>query len=97
MTTTNTELKSEIITAENRSHRMQEAFQDEKSRFAEEFVQDMHTSPIAKLLDLIGSLPEIRHEKVENVRHQINSDSYDMNHNLDSAIDMMLEEFLTDC
>jgi hypothetical protein len=97
MTVANTDKTTQIVTAENHSNRMKTSFEAKKSRFAEEFVQDMHSSPIAKLLDLIGSLPEIRQEKVSDVRQQLETETYNIDHNLDNAIDMMLEEFLTDC
>ena len=42
-------------------------------------------TPLGQLLRLIGSLPEIRHEKVEHVRHQIDHGEYDINTNLDAA------------
>ena len=45
---------------------------------------------------MIGSLPEIRQEKVYNVRDRLDTESYDMDHTLDSAIDKVLEELLSD-
>ena len=54
------------------------------------------STPLGQLLKLIGSLPEIRHEKVENVRRRIDHGQYDVNTNLDAALDKVLEEFLTE-
>ena len=54
------------------------------------------TTPLGQLLKLIGSLPEIRHEKVHGVRRQIDHGDYDISSNLDAALDKVLEEFLTD-
>lgn len=54
------------------------------------------TTPLGQLLKLIGSLPEIRQEKVQNVRGQIDHGQYDVVTNLDAALDKVLEEFLTE-
>lgn len=54
----------------------------------------MTSSPLGRLLGIIGSLPEIRHEKVSSVRRQIDSGQYNINENLDLALDMVLEEFI---
>lgn len=62
---------------------------------AEQFEPDS-TTPLGQLLKLIGSLPEIRHEKVHGVKRQISHGEYDMGNNLDAALDKVLEEFLTD-
>ncbi len=61
----------------------------------EQFEADS-TTPLGQLLKLIGSLPEIRHEKVHGVRRQIDHGDYDISTNLDAALDKVLEEFLTD-
>jgi anti-sigma28 factor (negative regulator of flagellin synthesis) len=51
-------------------------------------------TPIGQLLKLISALPEIRRDKVECVRRQIDHGQYDVNTNLDAALDKVLEEFL---
>ena len=61
----------------------------------EQFEADS-TTPLGQLLKLIGSLPEIRHDKVHSVKRQINHGDYDISSNLDAALDKVLEEFLTD-
>jgi len=53
-------------------------------------------TPLGQLLKLISSLPEIRHDKVDSVRQQINRGQYDLGSNLDAALDKVLEEFLCD-
>lgn len=61
----------------------------------EQFEADS-TTPLGQLLKLIGSLPEIRHDKVHCVKRQINHGDYDISSNLDAALDKVLEEFLAD-
>ncbi|HPD45811.1 MAG TPA: flagellar biosynthesis anti-sigma factor FlgM [Anaerohalosphaeraceae bacterium] len=53
-------------------------------------------TPLGQLLKLISALPDIRHDKVETLRRQIGHGEYDVNTNLDAALDKVLEEFLAD-
>ena len=46
------------------------------------------------MLDGIGQLPEIRYEKVEAIRTQIASGSYETPEKLELALDRMLDELL---
>lgn len=61
-----------------------------------ELYGDSSSTPLGQLLEIIGSLPEIRQEKVFNVRDRLSSESYDLEGPLDSAIDKVLEELLSD-
>ncbi|MBW8016014.1 MAG: hypothetical protein FVQ82_07500 [Planctomycetes bacterium] len=61
-----------------------------------ELFGDTNSTPLGQLLEMIGSLPEIRHEKVYNVRDRLDTERYDMDNTLDSAIDKVLEELLSD-
>ena len=63
---------------------------------AGEVYDTMASSPLGRLLGLISSLPEIRHEKVSAVRRQIDMDQYNITDNLDLALDKVLEEFIAD-
>ncbi len=49
-------------------------------------------SPLGQMLDGIGRLPEIRHEKVEAIRQQIASGLYETPAKLELALDRMLDE-----
>ena len=62
----------------------------------EEVFDEINTSPLSHLLAMIGSLPEIRQEKVFNARDNVKQDVYEMDTALDSAIDKVLEELLND-
>ena len=46
------------------------------------------------MLDGISQLPEIRHEKVEEIRRQIAAGSYETPEKLDLALDRMLDEMM---
>lgn len=49
-------------------------------------------SPLGQMLDGIGRLPEIRHERVEEVRRQIAAGTYETPEKLDVALDRLLDE-----
>ena len=49
-------------------------------------------SPLGQMLDGISRLPEIRHEKVEEIRRQIASGVYETSAKLETALDRMLDE-----
>jgi negative regulator of flagellin synthesis FlgM len=51
-------------------------------------------SPLGQMLDGIGQLPEIRHEKVDEIRRQISAGSYESSEKLELAVDRMLDELL---
>jgi hypothetical protein len=62
---------------------------------AEELLRNINTTPIGKLLKQIAELPEIRQEKVSNVRSQLNRGEYDLNSRLEMALDKVLEELIS--
>lgn len=49
-------------------------------------------SPLGQMLDGISRLPEIRHEKVEEIRSQIASGTYETPAKLEMALDRMIDE-----
>ncbi len=49
-------------------------------------------SPLGQMLNGISRLPEIRHEKVEEIRRQIATGSYETPAKLELALDRMIDE-----
>jgi negative regulator of flagellin synthesis FlgM len=49
-------------------------------------------SPLGQMLDGISRLPEIRHEKVEEIRRQIAAGTYETTEKLEIALDRMIDE-----
>ena len=66
-----------------------------RDMLAEELLHNINTTPIGRLLKQIAEMPEIRQEKVSNVRNQLKRGEYDMNERLDLALDRVLEELIT--
>jgi len=61
----------------------------------EQILESMNTTPLGKVLKKIASLPEIRKEKVLQVRRQLTQGKYDLNGGLDVAVDKVIEHLMT--
>ena len=70
------------------------AANSQRIRHRQDIVTDANESPIGKLLRNISVLPEIRQEKVLELRSRIKDGSYNCEELLDVAIDRVLEELL---
>ena len=66
-------------------------FQDD-DELMEAILENIHSTPLGRVLKTIGSLPEIRRGKVFNLRRQINEGTYDVSDRLDLALDKVLED-----
>ncbi len=61
----------------------------------EQILENIHNTPIGQVLKKISTLPEIRQEKVLNVRDRITKGEYDLNSRLNVALDKVLEDLTT--
>ena len=67
----------------------------EQDLLMERILENINTIPIGQVLKKIASLPEIRKEKVLEVRRQLNKGKYDLNGRLDIALERVLELLTT--
>ena len=58
----------------------------------ERIIENIHNTPIGQVLKNIASLPEIRKNKVLNLRQQLTEGRYDLGERLDVALDRVLED-----
>jgi len=58
----------------------------------EQILENINTTPIGQVLKKIASLPEVRREKVLDVRRQLTEGKYDLNERLSIALDKVLED-----
>jgi hypothetical protein len=58
----------------------------------EQILENINTTPIGQVLKKIASLPEVRKEKVLDVRRQLTEGKYNLNERLDVALDKVLED-----
>jgi hypothetical protein len=61
----------------------------------EQILESLNNTPIGKVLKKIASLPEIRKDKVMDVRQQLTDGKYNLNDRLDIALDKVLEDLTT--
>ena len=60
--------------------------------FMEEILENLNSTPIGQVLKKIAVLPEVRRDKVLDVRKQLTDGKYDLNERLNLAMDKVLED-----
>ena len=58
----------------------------------EQILENIHNTPLGRVLKRIACLPEIRREKVLRVRQEITEGRYDLTGRLDLVLDKVMEE-----
>ena len=58
----------------------------------EEILQNINTTPIGQVLKKIACLPEVRTEKVLNIRQRLTTGEYSLSDRLDMVLDRVLED-----
>ena len=61
----------------------------------EQILENLNTTPLGKVLKRIALLPEVRKQKVLDVRQQLTEGKYDLSSRLDVALDKVLEDLTT--
>ncbi len=64
----------------------------EQDLLMERILENINTTPIGQVLKKIVSLPEVRKEKVLDVRQQLSKGKYSLNERLDIVLDKVLED-----
>jgi hypothetical protein len=67
----------------------------EQDLIMEQILENINTTPIGQVLKKIASLPEVRKEKVIDVRQQLIKGNYQLNERLDTVLDKVLEDLTT--
>jgi anti-sigma28 factor (negative regulator of flagellin synthesis) len=67
----------------------------DKDLVMEQILQNIHNTPIGQVLQRIASLPELRQQKVLDLRRQITEGKYDVTERLNIALDKVLEDLTT--
>ena len=68
-----------------------EVLANDKDMMMEQILDNINTTPIGQVLRKIASLPEIRKEKVLDVRRQLTEGKYNLDERLDVALEKVLE------
>ena len=74
---------------------VEEGLTPDEDLVMEQILENINTTPIGQVLRKIASLPEVRREKVLDVRRQLIEGKYDLNERLDVALDKFLEHLTT--
>ena len=61
----------------------------------EQILENINSTPIGRVLKRIASLPEVRRDKILNLRRQINQGEYDLNERMDRALEKVLNNLNT--
>ena len=67
---------------------------EDQDMLMEQILENMNTTPIGQVLKKIALQPEVRKDKVLNMRHKITKGKYDLNERLDVALDKVLEDLI---
>ena len=76
-------------------NRVNENLADDEDLIMEQILENINTTPIGQVLKKIASLPEVRKEKILDVRRQLTEGKYDLNERLNVALDKVLEDLTT--
>jgi len=66
----------------------------DKDLLMEQILANMNNTPIGQVLKRIASLPEVRREKVLDIRRRLTEGQYDFNERLDMALDKVLDDLI---
>jgi len=61
----------------------------------EQILENINTTQIGQVLKKIASLPEVRKEKILDVRRQLTEGKYNLKERLDIVLDKVLEDLTT--
>jgi len=86
---------SRFESQERRASRSEESLAADDDLIMEQILENITSTPIGQVLRKIASLPEVRQEKVLDVRRQLTEGKYDLNERLDVALDRFLEHLTT--
>jgi anti-sigma28 factor (negative regulator of flagellin synthesis) len=67
----------------------------DKDVVMEQILENIHHTPLGQVLKRIASLPDVRREKVLDLRRKITEGRYDVSERLDMALDKVLEDLTT--
>ena len=67
----------------------------EQDLLMEQILENINNTPIGQVLKKIASLPEVRQEKVLDLRKRLSQGEYQLNDRLDIALDKVLEDLTT--
>jgi len=86
----NNNLDGQDIQPEN----LQDTLSLDEDMVMDKIIENINSTPIGQVLKKIAALPEVRKEKVMDVRQKLTSGQYDLSERLDAALDRVLEDLI---
>jgi len=80
---------------QSRQEQTKEDLTLDKDLVMEQILKNIHNTPIGQVLKRIASLPELRQQKVLDLRRRLTEGNYDVTERLDVALDKVLEDLTT--
>jgi len=77
---------------DNNAGEMSEEMLAEQDLLMEEIINNLNNTPVGQVLKKLAALPEVRQQKVLNVRQQLTSGNYDVGERLDVVLDKVIED-----
>lgn len=99
MQLSNDKQRFEALTMDELFAKRQELFaevQGDSDFMAESLMEHLYANPLGKLLQIISTLPEVRHEKIDHARRMIQETEDELDCRMDLALDKVLEELITE-
>jgi len=72
-----------------------EKLTEDEDLLMEQILENLNATPIGRVLKKISSLPEIRQDKVLDVRRQLTNGKYELNERLDTVLEKVLDDLDT--
>ncbi len=83
---------SSRLNGDNNADEMSEEMLAEQDLLMEEIINNLNNTPVGQVLKKLASLPEVRQQKVLDMRQRLTSGNYDLSERLDGVRDQVLEE-----
>ena len=80
------------LSGDNNAGEMSEEMLAEQDLLMEEIINNLNNTPVGQVLKKLAALPEVRQQKVLNVRQQLTSGNYDLSERLDVVLDKVIED-----
>ena len=87
-----TEFNDRLIENPGPERRRNNEFKTDDDLFMEQILNNLNRTPLGKVLKKIASMPEVRQNKVLEVRKKLTCDEYELNKRLDIAMEKVLED-----
>ena len=71
-----------------------EGLAGERDLVMEQILENINSTPIGQVLKQVASLPDVRKEKVLEVRRQLTEGQYNLNDRLDAVVDKVIEDLI---